>query len=239
MYKYNLIKKFETLIFKNLLNYHLDNVEIQRIFDIYVNNDIYFFDGSDSNDNYISVYDSNGNFIKNKFISPRSCTLDYIPICLNDIILLRPSICIFSCSNSSLEILIKDIIHEICHLYTIGKYIFDGDYCYHTFGINKYIYKINNQKLYLVNSENFNTLNELINEYITFYFCENIIQLDSRKYNLLKLFSKFIKENNVDNDLLIKYYFSNDTDSLKKILLNDNFHSFSDLEMYYNLNSKK
>lgn len=239
MDKYNLIKKFETLIFENLLNYDIDKAEIKRIFDIYINNDIYFFESFDKSNSYISVYDTDRKFIKNKFILPQNCTIDYTPIFLNNTVLLRPSICIFYCSNSSLEILIKNVIHEICHLYTIGKYIFDGDYCYHTFGINKYIYKVNNQKLYLVNSENFNTLNELINEYITFYFCENIIQLNSRKYNLLKLFFKFIKENNIDNDLLIKYYFSNDTDSLKKILLNDNFHSFSDLEMYYNFNSKK
>ena len=123
MDKYNLIKKFETLIFENLLNYDIDKMEIQRIFDIYINNDIYFFKNFEKANNYISVYDTKGIFIKNKFILPQNCTIDYTPIFLNNTVLLRPSICIFYCSNSSLEILIKNIIHEICHLYTIGKYI--------------------------------------------------------------------------------------------------------------------
>ena len=101
--------------------------------------------------------------------------IDPIPIHQNNkFIILKPVVIVPRHINT-----IKDrwiIVHELCHLLSIGKYIQSTEninILNHTFGLNQYSYLFDN-KIICVNKVEFNKLNEILNDAITWHLMECI-----------------------------------------------------------------
>lgn len=140
--------------------------------------------------------------------------IDSIPVFIDEnFIELLPVIVVPNSCNS-----IKDkwiVVHEICHLLSLGKYIVNSNTIYHYFGINHYVYD-KNIKLISQNINNRN--NEILNDSITWYFLE---LLENRKIysenDFIKKHCAMIKERN-DIKEIVGLYFSNQVEMLMKKL---------------------
>lgn len=140
--------------------------------------------------------------------------IDSIPVLMDEnFIELLPVIVVPNVCNLITEKWI--IVHEICHLLSLGKYIINSDTIYHYFGINHYVYD-KNMKLILQNINNRN--NEILNDAITWYFLELLEnQKIYPKNDFIKKHCGIIKERS-DIKEIVGLYFSNQIELLMKKL---------------------
>ena len=137
-------------------------------------------------------------------------------------------------------------LHEIVHLFSIGRYIISKSYnsdtqsVYHTFGINQYKYNIKNNNLQVHWCEKHNGLNELITDYITWQLVQIIYKSEIQpNYTGIQLLQKFITtELNFNNCIqeFVGWYFSGNIIKIKQSLLNKKFKSFEEFYFYLEKN---
>lgn len=154
--------------------------------------------------------------LKYKISKNKSQTVDPIPIVRDGIILkFKPVIIVPETFESKENQWI--IVHEICHLLSIGGYIKNpAQKTYeHCFGINRYIYSENFE---LVNSRTDNRVNEIINDAVTWHFMEVINNCPVYPLNdYIKFHCQRIKEMKSFKSL-VGYYFSNKSEDIYRLL---------------------
>lgn len=150
-------------------------------------------------------------------ISPQ--TVDPVPIIRNgQLIKLRPVIILPDACHSLEDKWV--ITHEICHLLSLGEYIYDSSekVFEHYFGINQYVY---DQNFNLISINQNDHMNEIINDAVTWHFLELINNCSIIPANeFIKHHCQRIREN-TDLKLLIGYYFSGKIEKINQILKTD------------------
>lgn len=194
----------------------------------------------------IPLRDYTNNYYSSITIKNSPQVIDVPPIYfINSFIALSPILVL----NSDLSnILDWTIIHELSHLFSIGKYIliknkynFTNQLIHHTFGINNYLYQIEKNELKILSSEKHNGMNELITDFITWHFMQTIYNAEITPiYKGIESFYNFITNNCIKYNTVEKFigwYFSGNTKQIKKYLLNDILNDYeqlySNLETYH------
>jgi len=144
--------------------------------------------------------------------------IDPVPIVKDEkLTILKPVVVLPDFINTEKEKWI--VIHEFCHLLSIGKYVQSTENIKlweHNFGINQYHYLYDNNKLLCIDkTKNFN-FNELLNDAVTWHFVETI-----NGYNVCPpdeyILKKAIKiKNRNDIKEIINFYFTGKINELYK-----------------------
>lgn len=179
----------------NELKPYLYDYEYHHLEDIKNNVMIYLI--NDSIDK-INLIDINNQYISDVNIKPYNQMIDIPPITYHNI---KPILLIREDAS------IVQIIHEICHLLSIGSY---QNY-YHTLGINEYIY---DKQYQCIDKYEHYYINEWMNDLMTSYFMKTIYHEDFHYQEMDKL-SEYIK---VDMHQLIHWYFSGHVMEMREIL---------------------
>ena len=156
-----------------------------------------------------------------KFESPLSSpqVIDPVPVIINHkIVVLKPVMILPYDANTETNQWI--IMHELCHLLSLGQYSQCG--CYniwkHYFGLNQYTYMQTDDELKIISQEENFKANEIFNDAVTWHFMELVKnqpvipnnKFIQRKSEKIKLRDDFC--------YLIGLYFSNQIESLEKYL---------------------
>jgi len=128
--------------------------------------------------------------------------------------------------------------HELCHLFSIGTYIKTENRIIHRFGINEYVYAVNDNELILIFSDEHNGMNELINDFVVWRIMQFVYKGNIEvKYNLIRKLFFYIKKfcnENVSVETFVKWYFEGKTAQTKDFLLNQRFDSYEELYVFLN-----
>lgn len=100
------------------------------------------------------------------------------------------------------------VVHEICHLLSIGEYEIHNKKIYHKFGLNNYQYEISSNEVICTKKVVYYRENEILNDAVTWYFLERTYEdLISPPDDYIDFHCRPIKTRN-DIDTLIGCYFS-------------------------------
>ena len=103
------------------------------------------------------------------------------------------------------------IMHEVCHLLSLGKYINIDNIVFHSFGINQYIY---DKQMKLIKCNINKVHNEILNDAIVWYFLELIEQRQiNPKNSYISSQCQKIKRR-IDIKQIIGLYFSHKSQEL-------------------------
>lgn len=228
-YGNRLIKHVESNVFHELVQpkYGLKESEVSRLSDLYANHDIYYvfntkrsferFD--DMLDIDIRTYD--GTVIKKKEVDLSSKVLDFVPYYISDeFVKIRPVLCIEHFSDMSLYSLIKVIVHEVCHLYSLGYYHhINNDLYVHNFGLNRYVYCKGGTRLIKVQEKTDEKVNEIVNDCISCYICEQFLGRNTESiYSTVPQYKACVDYIAHNINLVIEKYFSDEADTLLEML---------------------
>ena len=221
------------LLYRQIINllaendFEIPNNELAAINHIAETARIYSYRNDSAKIIRLPLYTDKGEYIKDLQVKSENQTVDIVPLVVNGMILkVVPSVILLN--NASMWI----IIHEICHLISIGKYIFYNNCVFHSFGVLEYKYEIIQDRLEQKTYSGHNGVNELVNDYATWYFMDRIYGNIQPKYFGLYAFDKYLEEVNVQKEKLIGYYFAGETGKIKKCLLKNQFDSYESLYAY-------
>jgi hypothetical protein len=125
------------------------------------------------------------------------------------------------------------MIHEICHLLSIGPYVRIGKNCWqHSFGSFVYQYQLDGKRTIQRRSEGHDGINELLTDYTTWYFMRELFGAVEPRYAGLERFRVYADSQEADGETataLIGAYFTGNTLTIRKLLLNQRYESYRDL----------
>ncbi|MCD7883634.1 MAG: hypothetical protein LUI87_08020 [Lachnospiraceae bacterium] len=131
------------------------------------------------------------------------------------------------------------LIHEICHLLSIGKYVpapgeFDAMIWKHSYGINDYAYELQDGQLVRRNYDGSYLINEMVNEFVTGHFVKAIFGEELKAYPKQRQFEEYVAtrlaEDKKDITDLVHWYFTGSTERLRELLLALSYREYGDLE---------
>lgn len=169
----------------------------------------------------LPLYTYNGEYIKEIKVNKENQTVDIVPIVYNGSLAEIVPCVVLSDDASDWT-----IIHELCHLLSVGKYISVDDCFFHTYGIFEYQYKVCQGSLKQISCMGHVGVNEILNDYITWYFIGRIKGDFKPRYRGLYEFDNYIKSMKIDKEKLIGYYFEGNIEKIKRHLLGSRFESY-------------
>lgn len=191
----------------NKINYLLDLIynELKYSLNIthleYIKNNVLIYQINDSID-LIDIIDRDNTYISSIPIQPNSQIIDMVPIYdhhqIHDI---KPILLIRDDASTT------QIVHEICHLFSIGTY---NDY-HHTLGINEYQY---DKQYHCIHKYEHYYLNEWMNDMMTSHFMDKLIHY-SFHYKEMDKFKQYI---DVDIHQLLSWYFGGHVVEIRNML---------------------
>ena len=217
----NILKQEKYKISKSRINYMQTVLEKSVVFDVkYIVNE------------KVPLLDIHQNCYGSIEVLNIPQVIDVPPVCLNNRVVEMSPIMILDIYK------IKEntwsVLHEICHLLTIGKYTYGDDCIYHKFGINEYEY--NKTNMLLIKRDENSRMNELINDYVVWRLMETLYGHKVEPiYIGIKKFSKYLEnrcKENFDENCFIGWYFSGNIPKIKKILFDINYKSYDDILEY-------
>ena len=100
------------------------------------------------------------------------------------------------------------LVHEICHLFSIGEYEIYNKKIYHKFGVNNYQYTISDGKVICTQKNVYYRENEILNDAVTWHFLEKIHNSEILPPDEYTAFHCQPIKKRDDIDMIIASYFS-------------------------------
>lgn len=160
-----------------------------------------------------------------------SQTVDIPPVLLgNSLIDIVPVVLIRETTSPRIN---WTIIHEIVHLLSIGPYIqLENGYYHHHFGMNEYLYTIQDGQLVQIQQKQHNDVNELITDLITWHLLRKRYINISALYDGLKNFGEYVKaQSNSSHTFfnLVNWYFTGNSAAIDRFLLGSSYSDYGQL----------
>ncbi len=167
----------------------------------YIKNNVVIYHINDSI-NMIDIIDTNNTYISSIHVQPNSQIIDMVPLYdHHQIHHIKPILLIREDASTT------QIIHEICHLFSIGSY---EDY-YHTLGVNEYHY---DKQYHCIDKYEHYYLNEWMNDIMTSYFMEKLFN-QSFHYDEMDKLKQYI---DIDIQQLLSWYFGGHVVEIRHML---------------------
>lgn len=214
--------------------YDIDKESIKELLDVINKVQIFF----DSDKDIYTFSEENKKYKYNLPEKMSSCVLEFCPLKSNDkFININPILYLVEFKDE--DVFLSVLYHEICHLLSIGNWEkLNNNEIQHISGIReiKYMYEdtVKEEKI------DINDANEEINDWVAKKLYE---KLEKRKYchNGRKQYERCQNyiQNQIDHKLdgdsskMIGYYFRNDLDKLKNVLLTEQYKSLTQLNEYF------
>ncbi len=227
-YGIRLIEYLERRIINELQNeiYNIDSGQIQRIHNIYDHHCAYYYYNQTSGNKpchkktEITLFKDNGDLLRKDMFIITSKTIDILPLFQDGkMIKVQPLLFIEHFEKIGIKELIPVIMHEICHLFSIGEYYEHDSVILHNWGLNLYTYKSNNNKLSEIDHTEHQKLNEIVNDCISIYFVNQLFHFNASSiYSGGEYYSNLVNFIYCNINTIINLYFSERSLDLAKLL---------------------
>ena len=136
--------------------------------------------------------------------------IDFMPMMKNGRFVLAVPVVILPSATE--ENKIWKLIHEYCHLYSIGSYRTEGEMIYHNFGMNCFHYAVSRseEKIYCVKRTQFTHENEIMNDAAVWYFCEKLFGIDRPPDSYTDITVRPLKDSERLPEMLAAYFSGDD-----------------------------
>lgn len=180
-------------------------------------------------DDRVTLLDKEQNYYCSIEVLSIPQVIDVPLVCLNNTIIeISPIMILDICELQELS---WSVVHEMCHLLSIGQYTYLDDCIHHCFGINEYQYS--KSDMILIKSNENNCINELITDYVVWRLLETLYGHKIEPiYEGVKKFSEYLEnryKEDSNQECFIGWYFSGEVSKIKRILFDVNYKSYDDI----------